>query len=96
VQIVFGVLYLVLWLYLMVLLARLVIDWIQSFARSYRPRGPVLLLFEIVYTLTDPPVRTLRRLIPPLRLGGMMLDLSMLILLIAGWIVLGILARLAY
>jgi len=96
VQIVFGVLYLVLWLYLLVLLARLVIDWIQSFARSYRPRGLVLLLFEVVYTLTDPPVRTLRRLIPPLRLGGMMLDLSMFILLIVGWIVLGVLARLAF
>lgn len=64
-QIVAGVLYLALLLYIIVLLARLVLEWIRSYARDFRPSGFVLVLFEIVYTLTDPPVRGLRRIIPP-------------------------------
>lgn len=81
-QLIASILYLALLLYTLVLLARLVLDWIRSYARDFRPRGIVLLLFEIVFSLTDPPVRTLRRVIPPLRLGGFSLDLSLLILLL--------------
>lgn len=88
-----SVLYLAVLLYLLALLARLVIDWIQSMARDYRPRGAALLLFEAVYTVTDGPVRGLRRAIPPLRIGGMALDLSLMILLIGGWLLLSILSR---
>ncbi|MBK0330509.1 YggT family protein [Brachybacterium halotolerans subsp. kimchii] len=81
-QLIASILYLALLLYTLVLLARLVLDWIRSYARDFRPRGIVLLLFEIVFTLTDPPVRALRRVIPPLRLGSFSLDLSLLILLL--------------
>ncbi len=90
-QIIAGVAHLVVLLYILVLLARLVIDWIQAYAPVYRPRGIVLVLFEAVYTLTDPPVRLLRRWIPPLRIGGIMLDLSLMILLVAGWVLLSVL-----
>ena len=69
-QILAGVLHVALLLYLLALQARLVIDWIQSYARSYRPTGIVLVVFEAVFSLTDPPVRLLRRVIPPLRLGA--------------------------
>lgn len=94
-QLVAGVLYLVVLLYLIVLIARLVLEWIQSYARDFRPRGIVLVLFEVVFTLTDPPVKGLRRLIPPLRLGSIVLDLSLMILLIVGWILLSVLASFA-
>ena len=90
-----GVLYIALLLYMIMLLARLVLEWIQAYARDYRPSGLVLVLFEVVYTLTDPPVKGLRRLIPPLRLGGVALDLSLMILLLVGWILLGLLRSLA-
>ena len=53
------------------------------------------MLFEVVFTLTDPPVKLLRRLIPPVRLGAVSLDLSLMILLIVGWILLRVLAGLA-
>lgn len=92
-QILAGVLHLALLLYLLALLARLVIDWIQSYARSYRPTGIVLVVFEAVFSLTDPPVRLLRRVIPPLRLGAVSLDLSLMILLLVGWLLLGVLGR---
>ena len=73
----------VLWLYWLVLIGRLVFDLVQIFARSWQPRGPLLLLAEAIYFLTDPPLRLLRRFIPPLRLGGVQFDLAFLILIIA-------------
>lgn len=71
-----------LFLYFIVLLARLVLDWVQVFSRDWRPRGPMLVLAEVVYSLTDPPLRALRRVIPPLRLGGIALDLAFLVLIL--------------
>lgn len=94
-QIIAGVLYLAVLVYLLLLITRLVLEWIQSYAREYRPSGLVLVLFEVVYTLTDPPVLALRRLIPPLRIGAVALDLSLMILLVLGWILLRVLAGLA-
>ncbi len=80
----------VLWACVVVLIARFVIDWVQVLARSWRPSGIVLVICEFVYTLTDPPLRALRRVIPPLRLGSVALDLSPMVLLIALWILQGI------
>jgi len=67
-----------------------VIDWVRVLARSWRPRGMVLIVCEAVYTVTDPPLRALRRVIPPLRLGSVALDLSPMVLLIALWVLQGI------
>jgi YggT family protein len=69
-------------LFFAALICRLVLDWIQVLARQWRPRGPVLLLAEGVYTVTDPPLKFLRRLIPPLSLGGIRLDLAFLVLIL--------------
>lgn len=80
---IFSVLYLVLLLYMLALIGRLVLSWVQVFARDWRPRGVVLVLAEAVYTVTDPPLRMLRRVIPPLRLGGISLDLGFLLLFLA-------------
>jgi YggT family protein len=81
-----GVLDLLLLLALIVLLGRLVLDWIQVFARDWRPRGPVLVVAEGVYTVTDPPIKAIRRVIPPLRIGGMSIDLAFMVLLLAIYI----------
>jgi YggT family protein len=78
-----SVLFVILWTFLLFLLARLVLDYVQMFARSWRPRGIVLVIAEVVYTVTDPPLRALRRVIPPLRLGSISLDLSFLVLFVA-------------
>lgn len=76
------VLILVLWLFFILLIARLVLDYVQMFARSWRPTGPLLVLAEVIYTVTDPPLRALRKVIPPLRLGSISLDLSFLVLVV--------------
>lgn len=73
----------VLRLFLYALLGRLVLDYVQMFARSWVPHGFWLVVCEGVYTVTDPPMRLLRRVIPPLRLGGISLDLSFIVLFFA-------------
>ncbi len=70
----------VVFLYFLVLLGRVVFDWIRIFARDWRPRGAALLVAEPIYTLTEPPLRALRKVIPPLRLGAVNLDLSFMVL----------------
>ena len=77
------ILYAVLSLYLFVLIGRLVFDWIMVFSRDFRPRGAVLVLANGIYSITDPPLKALRKVIPPLRLGGVALDLGFLVLILA-------------
>ena len=73
---------LVLWLFFILLIGRLVLDYVQMFARSWRPKGPLLVVAEAIYTVTDPPLRALRKVIPPLKLGSISLDLSFLVLVV--------------
>lgn len=80
--IIFYILSMALSLYVYVLLARVVLDLVQAFSREWKPAGFFLILAEIVYTLTDPPLRLLRKVIPPLRLGQISLDLGFIVLLI--------------
>ncbi|WP_349884396.1 YggT family protein [Microbacterium sp. WHRI 7836] len=80
------IVHLVLLLYVIVLFARLILDYIPMFNREWRPKGFGLVAAEAVYTLTDPPIRFFRRIIPPLRIGSLSLDfgfaLTLLIVLI--------------
>lgn len=71
-----------LWIYFLLLIFRLIMDFVFQFARSYEPRGPMLVALEVTYTLTDPPLKLIRRFIPPLRIGGIAIDLAFLILII--------------
>jgi YggT family protein len=77
-----SVLVTLLWIFLILLFARFIIDLVMAFSRNFRPTGALLVVFEIVFTVTDPPMRFLRRFIPPLRLGGIAIDLSFLLLFI--------------
>jgi YggT family protein len=79
----FSAIQYVLYLYMVVILARLVAECTRQFARAWRPVGVAAIGLELVYVATDPPIKLLRRLVPPLHLGGMSLDLSILILLLA-------------
>ena len=81
--IVFGLVYIALLLFLVALIIRLIFDWVQMFARGWRPRGAALVTAHAVYSVTDRPIKLLRRLIPPLRVGGISLDLGFLLLFVA-------------
>ncbi|MEU8786717.1 YggT family protein [Streptomyces sp. NPDC048637] len=84
---VFGqVIYIALYCFLIVLIFRLVMDYVFQFARSWQPGKPMVVILEAAYTVTDPPLKLLRRVIPPLRLGGVALDLSFFVLMIIVYI----------
>ncbi|NRQ36551.1 YggT family protein [Nonomuraea sp. NN258] len=80
--IVSQILVVVLSLYLVLLIGRMIFETVQAFARQWRPTGLVLVLAEATYTATDPPLKFLRRFIPPLRLGTVAFDLSFTVLFI--------------
>ncbi|MBB6121432.1 YggT family protein [Nocardiopsis algeriensis] len=91
---VLSVVLIALQLFVFVLIARVVLEMVQSFSRTWRPTGFMLVIAEIVYTITDPPLRFLRRFIKPVRLGSVMLDLSVLILFIGIYILTGLIGSL--
>ncbi len=84
------------WVFVALLWVRFVVDWVQVFARSWSPSGPLLVVLEVVYSITDPPIKALRRVVPPLRLGSVALDLSFILVMIVAWILLNIFRGLAF
>jgi YggT family protein len=84
----------ILWLYWLVLIARLVFDLVQVFARGWHPRGFLLVLAEAIYTITDPPLRLIRKVLPPVRIGQVQFDLAFLILLVGLQILVNVLLAL--
>ncbi len=94
-SLVFALIYLVLMLFQLALILRIVYDAVQGFARDWRPQKLALVLASGVYSVTDPPIKALRRLIPPLRLGGVQLDLAFLVLFIVVLILMSVSAGLA-
>lgn len=78
----FEIIYYVLFVYWLLLLARLVVELVRTFARDWRPTGIVVVIIEIVFTLSDPPIKLLRRILPPIPLGPVRLDLSLMIVMI--------------
>ncbi len=87
-----SVLHLVLWIFILLLIARFIVDWVQVFARQWTPRGPALVALEAIYSTTDPPIKAVRRILPPIRLGGMALDLSPMVVLIVCYILLSLIS----
>jgi YggT family protein len=77
-------------LYVIVLLGRLVLDWIPFFNREWRPKGAGLVAAEVVYTVTDPPIRLFRRFIPPLRVGGIAIDFGFTLTMLACFVLLAV------
>lgn len=86
------VILIVLQCFLGVLIFRLVMDYVFMFARSWQPGKPMVVVLEAAYTVTDPPLKLLRRFIPPLRFGGVALDLSFFVLMIIVYIAMSVVA----
>lgn len=74
------VLYAIIRIYILVLIVRIIIEMVQSFSRQFNPPRWFMILAEPLFMVTDPPVKALRKVIPPLRLGGAALDVSILVL----------------
>lgn len=62
--------------FFVVMWARLVLDWMRVLRPEWRPHGAALVAAEATYAITDPPIRAVRRIIPPIRVGGARVEFS--------------------
>jgi YggT family protein len=90
-----GFVYFLLLIFFILLIARLVVEYVMMFARQWRPSGVVAVGLEVVYSVTDPPLKALRRVIPPLRLGNFSIDLGFMVLLFLVYILMYVVSGLA-
>jgi YggT family protein len=77
-------------LYIVILIVRFVLDWVTVINRAWRPQGFLLIIAEGAFTLTDPPLKLFRRLIPPLVIGELRLDFAWSLALLACFILLSL------
>jgi len=91
-----SIIHLILLIYIFVLFARLVLEYIPLFNREWRPKGAGLVAAELVYTVTDPPIRMFRRFIPPLRIGTLSLDFGFTLTMLAVLILMSIVRAFIY
>jgi YggT family protein len=91
-----SIAYYALLLFFLLMWGRFVLDLAQSFSRGWRPRGPVLVLAEVAYTVTDPPIKAIRRVLPPVRLGSVALDFGWSVIMLAVVILMGVASGLRY
>ena len=85
-----SAIYFALLVFLLFLIFRLIMEYVFLLARSFRPTGLVAVLLELAYSVTDPPLKALRKVLPPLRIGQFSLDLGFLVLFIVVRILMGI------
>ncbi len=82
----FEILGFALFMFWLLLIARVVVEFIRSFSRDWHPKGATVVVLEMIMTLTDPPVNLLRRIIPQLTIGSVRFDLSIMVLLLLAFI----------
>lgn len=89
-SVLFQVLYLVVYFFFLILMARLVLSFVLQFARRWHPRRSAAAALEVVWSVTDPPLKALRRVIPPLRIGTVSLDLAFIVLVIIVYVLMDV------
>ena len=82
----FEILGFALFVFWLLLIARVVVEFIRSFSRDWRPKGFTVVILEVILTLTDPPVKLLRRIIPELTIGAVRFNLASMVLLLAAFV----------
>ena len=92
-QLVAALLFYVVLVFFILLLIRLVLDWVQFFARDWHPSGIALVIAEATYTVTDPPLKALRRILPPVGIGSVRLDLAFLVLVLGCSVLMSLLGQ---
>lgn len=94
VTIVWAILYYILFAYMILLWARIVLSFVQVFSPQWKPTGFLLVVAEVIFTATDPPIRALGKVIPPLRLGQVQLDLAFLVVILLVSVLMNVVGRL--
>lgn len=89
-SIVGQILFTALLVFLLLLVFRLVMDYVFMLARSFRPAGVLAIALELAYTATDPPIKAVRRLLPPLRIGNVSLDLGFMVVFFVTYVLMSV------
>ena len=92
-HVVAAVAFYLLWIFVGLLFVRLIFDWVMMFARSWRPSGLMAATLELAYSATDPPLRALRRVLPPLRLGSIAVDVAYILLFIISYALIAVVGK---
>mgnify|MGYP000518228936 CR=1 FL=1 len=87
-----GILYYILQVFILVMWVRLIVDFVRSARPEWRPKGPLLVLLSVVFAITDPPLKLVRRAIKPVRFGAVSIDFAWTIVLIAAFILSNVVA----
>jgi YggT family protein len=87
------VLFIALQVFIVLLWARFVLDLVLTFSRQWRPTGPMLVIAELVFTITDPPIKLVRRWVRPVRIGAVSIDFAWSIVLLAAYLLLSVISR---
>ena len=94
-SVLFWALYAAISIFILVMWVRLILDFVVNFNRGWRPAGFGLVLAEVVFTITDPPIKLVRRFLPPVRFGGVALDFAwtivMLVAIVISYVISGLL-----
>ena len=94
-SVLFWAIYVALGIFMLIMWVRLILDFVVNFNRGWRPSGIGLVLAEVVFTITDPPIKFVRRFVPPVRFGGVALDFSwtivMLVAIVLSYVASGLL-----
>lgn len=93
---VLEVVYVLLYIFWFCLIGRVIVEFIRSFARDWHPKGLMVVVLEVLFSITDPPVKLLRKIIPPVRMGQVKLDLSILVLMLILFVLIAIVGRAVY
>jgi len=93
VSIVATIIYIALFLFFLLMWARFILDLATNFVRGFKPAGPLLIIAEVAYTVTDPPIKAVRRVLPPLRFGGIALDFGWSLVMLAVIILMSIVSN---
>jgi YggT family protein len=96
VPVVAWIVFAVLGVFILFMWVRLILDWVRALQPRWRPRGPLLVLAEACLAVTDPPLKTVRRVVKPIRFGGAQLDFAWSIVLIVGLVLLYLVGPLRY
>jgi YggT family protein len=95
VELFISALQLILFIFIVLLVGRMIVNILMSLSADWRPSGVMLVIVEGMLTATDPPLKALRRVVPPLSIGAVRLDLAFMILFFACWIAMNVLGTLA-
>jgi YggT family protein len=96
VSVIATILYYLLLIYFFAMWARFALDLVRTFNPRWRPAGGLLVASEVVLTITDPPIRAIRRALPPLRLGPVALDFGWTIVMLVVIILMSVTGYLRY